>query len=223
MPDEEQRRARFAVEVFGITLDVSNRRLAEILTMDATSDVRDLFASGSRTIAEALPDTVVAMPTPHSEALVRAREEFRHRADELGGALGFSVESDGTWVSRVGLEIVTRTIERPLTVTAASHYVREVAAITEHLPNTTTVLFVVDGQQTADVFKVAIRQRRLHNLMRTVSIASLDELAGLYRAGRVTHKGVLVLLAPIADIDAGEIMSVLHANEAAALEEGPAE
>lgn len=215
MSEDEQRRERYAVEVFGITLEVSNPRLAEILAMDARSDVRDLFTANSRTIAEALPDVVVALPTPHSEALARARQEFRKRADELGAGLGFKVESDGTWASPIGIEIVSRTVERPLTVAAAAHYVSEVAAVTDRLPDTTSVLFVVDGQQSADVFKVAIRQRRLHNLMRTVSLPSLEELSELLAAGRLTHKGILVLLAPIADIDAGEIMSVFRADEAA--------
>lgn len=217
MAEDEARRERHAVlEVFGITLEVSNPRLAELLTMELTTDVRDLFTADSQAVTEALPDQVVSMPTPHSEALARAREEFRRQADELGEKLGFSVESDGTWASPTGIEVVTRTVERPLTVTAASHYVAEVAAVTDRLPETTAVLFVVDGQQSADVFKVAIRQRRLHNLMRTVSMQSLVELAEHLSAGRLGHRGVLVLLAPIADIDAGEIMSVLRANDEAA-------
>lgn len=216
---------RFAVlEVFGITLEVSNPRLAELLTMDATdaltADVRDLIFADSRAVSEALPETIVAMPSPHSEAVIRAREEYRRRADDLGKALGFSVASDGTWSSPTGIEILTRTVERPLTVAAAAHYVAEVAAVTDRLPDTTTVLFIVEGQQTADVFKVAIRQRRLHNLMRTACIGSLEEVVERHRAGDLSHRGVLVLLAPIADIDAGEIMSVLRADDAASEADG---
>ncbi|MHB1324402.1 MAG: hypothetical protein ACYCXZ_08755 [Coriobacteriia bacterium] len=216
----DERADRFAVlEVFGITLEVSNPRLAELLTMDATdaltSDMRDLIASDRRTVSEALPDMVVSMPTARSDASVRARQEFRRRADELGTALGFCVEPDGTWSSETGIDILTRTVERPLTVAAAAHYVAEVTAVTDRLADTTSVLFIVEGQQTADVFKVAIRQRRLHNVMRTVSIVSLDEMAVRSSSGRLAHRGVLVLLAPIADIDAGEIMSLLHAYESA--------
>lgn len=216
--EEAARSGKYAVlDVFGITLEVSNPRLAELLTMDATdaltTSVRDLIVSDSRTVSEALPDVLVAMPTPHTDALAQARHEFRRRADAVGEELGFSVESDGTWSSSTGIDILTRTVERSLTVAAAAHYVSEVAAVTDRLPATTAVLFIVDGQQTADVFKVAIRQRRVHHLMRTITIDTLTEVARRQTTGRLSHRGVLVLLAPIADIDAGEILSVLHADE----------
>jgi hypothetical protein len=162
-----------------------------------------------------MPDVIVSMPTPHREALASVREEFRRRAHALGGQLGFAVESDGTWSSPTGIDILTRTVERPLTVAAASHYVTEVSSVTDRLPETTSVLFIVDGQASADVFKVAIRQRRLHSQMRTVSIQSLEGLVGHFERGRIDHKGALVLLAPIANIDAGEIMSVLAVEEQA--------
>jgi len=220
MADEMPGHDRFAVlDVFGITLEVSNPRLAELLTMDAadalTSDVRDLIVADGRTVVEGLPDVVVSMPSPHTEALARARQEFRTRADSLGEALGFSVESDGTWSSATGIDIITRTVERSLTVAAAAHYVSEVVAVTDRLPESTAVLFIVDDQQAADVFKVAIRQRRVHDLMRTVAIGTLEEVAARHRAGRLDHRGVLVLLAPIADIDAGEILSILRADDEA--------
>lgn len=209
---------RFAVlEVFGITLEVTNPRLAELLTMDASdalvSDVRELLVPDRRTIAEAVPDVVLAASTPHSEEMLRARREFRLRADAIGRSMGFTVESDGTWCSPTGIDIVTRTVERPLTVLAAAHYVAEVATMTERLPESAVVLFIADGQQNADVFKVAIRQRRMHDLMRTVSIEALEDLASRLAAGRLDHRSVLLLLAPIADIDVGEFMSVIRAAE----------
>jgi hypothetical protein len=226
--DQIRERSRYAVlDVFGITLEVSNPRLAALLTMDAraalATDVRELLTADGRSVAEALPDVVIAVPNPHTEQLARARAAFRVRADALGRRLGFDVESDGTWASPTHIDILTRTIERPLTVAAAAHYVSEVAVLTNRLPDTTSVLFVVESQQTADVFKVAIRQRRLHNLMRTVSIEVLEELVGNVASGRVTHDGVLLLLAPIANIDAGELMSVLRADQQAATGEADAE
>lgn len=215
--DERQRHA--VLEVFGLTLEVNNPRLAELLTMDATealtTDVRDLMVADRRAVAEALPETIVAVPTPHAEALSRARAEFRKRADALGEKLGFSVSSDGTWSSPLGIDIVTRTVERPLTVAAAAHFVAEVAAVTDRLPESSAVLYVVEGQQTADVFKVAIRQRRLYDLMRTVAIQTLEEVAARVEAGRLDHRSLLVLLAPIANIDVGEMMSVLRADDEA--------
>ncbi|MDO8847977.1 MAG: hypothetical protein Q7W51_06290 [Coriobacteriia bacterium] len=208
---------RFAVlDVFGITLEVSNPRLAELLTMDAsdalTSDVRDLASADRRAVSEALPDSIIAMPNPHSEAAERTRREFRTLADALAADIGFTVESDGTWCSPTGIDIVMRTVDRPLTPAAAAHYVSEVAAVTERLPETSTVLFVVADQQTADAFKVAIRQRKLHNLMRTIAIDSLESVREMHADGRLDHRHVLVLLAPIADIDVGEMIAVFRAG-----------
>jgi hypothetical protein len=88
--------------------------------------------------------------------------------------------------------------------------VAEVSTVTDRLPDTTTVLFVVADQNTADAFKVAIRLRKLHNLMRTISIDSLDEAASLWDAGHLDHRSMLVLLAPIANIDVGEMMAILR-------------
>lgn len=206
---------RFAVlDVFGLTLEVSNPRLAELLTMDAsaalTSDIRDLMVADRRAISQAMPDVVVAMPTPHAEAVERSRRDFRQRVDALGGTLGFSVGPDGTWSSATGIDIVVRPVERPLTAAAAVHYVAEVASVTDRLPETTTVLFVVADQQTADAFKVAIRLRRLHDLMRTISVGSLEEAATMWGSGRLDHRNVLVLLAQIANIDVGEMMAILR-------------
>lgn len=208
---------KFAVlDVFGITLEVSNPRLAELLTMDAsealTSDMRELVSVDRRAVAEALPDAVVAVPTPHSDIAERVRREFRTRADALAAKLGFTVESDGTWCSPTGIDIVMRTIDRPLTPAAAAHYVSEVAAVTDRLPESSTVLFVVADQATADAFKLAIRQRRLHNLMRTIAIDSLQRVADMHDSGRLAHRNILVLLAPIADIDVGEMIAVLEAG-----------
>lgn len=227
---QQATKSRYAVlDVFGLTLEVSNPRLAELLTMDATdaltSDIRDLVVADRRAVSEALPDVVVALPTPHSELAEKVRREFRQRADALGASLGFSVEADGTWSSPTGIDIVVRPVERPLTAAAAAHYVAEVSTVTDRLPDTTTVLFVVADQHTADAFKVAIRLRKLHNLMRTISVGSLDEAAAMWSAGRLDHRNVLVLLAPIANIDVGEMMAILRddptRDDASAAEPAP--
>jgi hypothetical protein len=73
MSDEDQptsnERARFAVlDVFGLKLEVSNPRIAELMTMDAktafTTDVRDLgnptaLREFREEVAQAAPDMVI--------------------------------------------------------------------------------------------------------------------------------------------------------------------
>lgn len=217
---------RFAVlDVFGLKLEVSNPRLAELLTMDAkealTSDMRDLVGAeetpDAAQVREAVPDVVIAPSTPHTDELARARKEFRQRVETIAETLGFETRGDGKWTSETGIAVSTRTVERPLSLAAASHFVSEVAQRCEQAPDEeSAVLFVVESQQTADVFKVAIRQRRMHHLMRTVSIDNLEDMRALKHRGLLSHAQIVVLLAPVADIDVGEMLSVLHANEDAA-------
>jgi len=215
---------RFAVlHVFGLKLEVSNPRLAELLTMDARqalgSNVRDLIGAErvatAQDVRQALPDVLLTPPTPHTDDLVRHRREFRTRVEDVASAIGFEVRGDGVWTSPSGLSIMTRTVERPLSLAAASHFVTEVGQrVDSGGSEARSVLFVVDTQQTADVFKVAIRQRKLYMDMRTVSVDNLEDMRGLYRRGTLTHEQMVVLLAPVADIDVGEMLSVIHADDA---------
>ena len=218
MPDDIQRDRHSVLEVFGLKLEVSNPRLAELLTMDAgdalTSDVKDIFGGpiDREVFEQGAPEAMLTTTTPRDNHAEMERRRFRARAEVVGNRLGFDVRSDGTWTSPTGVEIYTRTVERPLSLAAAVHFVSEVAAL-ERPESEHSVLFVVDSQQTADVFKVAIRQRKLYHLMRTATADSLDELAELMGRGVVDHRRVVVLLAPVADIDVGEMLSVIHANQ----------
>lgn len=229
MPDDGQGSKagnRFAVlDVFGLKLEVSNPRLAELLTMDAkealTSDVRGLGSSRAvlefrEEAAQAVPDVVLAPPTPKDDDEAAARRQFRARAAAIGEALGFGCTPDGVWRSETGVSILTRAIERPVSLAAASHYVAELATRREQLGGPgASVLFIAESQQSADVFKVAIRQQNLYDLMRVISIENLQDVRRLHGIGVVDHSKAVILLAPAAAIDVGEILSVLRAAGAA--------
>lgn len=212
------------LEVFGMKLEVSNPRLAELLTMDAkealTTDVRQLGSAEDvreqqREAAEAAPDVVVAPQLAKDEEDARQRHEFRAVVLEAGVALGFDAGTDGLWQSPTGVTILTRAIEKPMSFAGATHYVSELAVRREAIAGPeSSALFVVDGQQTADVFKVAVRQGRLHDVMRTISLDNLFDLKKLFAAGSINHHQAVVLLAPVADIDAGELLSIMRASAA---------
>lgn len=217
-------RGRFAVlEVFGLKLEVSNPRVAELLTMEAkdalTTDVRELGQSSSEPVstaemAQAIPDTVITPVTPHDDEDARVRHQFRSRVQAVGQALGFDTRPDGVWTSPTGVAILTRSVDKPVSLAASSHFVGEIAARREDLAGSdSTALFVVESQQTADVFKVAIRQRRLYDVMRTVSIGNLERILALLGTGEIDHAKAVVLLVPMANIDVGEVLSVIHASD----------
>lgn len=216
--------SRHAVlNVFGLTLEVSNPRLAELLTMDArealVTDVRAMRLDGpapsADEVAQALPDVVMSAPTLHDEDNARMRRDFRDRVEQVGQALGFTTRGNGMWDSPTGVHVLTRAVDRSLSLAAASHFVGEMSALLEGRDDReeTSVLFVVSDQQTADVFKVAIRQSRLFSVMRTASIENLEEMRAMIHRGMLDHYQTVVLITPVANIDVGEILSVLHAQD----------
>ncbi len=220
----ERDRERHAVlNVFGLTLEVSNPRLAELLTMDAgqalTTDLRELGLGGgltegtldASTVTQAIPDAVVAPHTAQDELAARLRKEFRARVRRAGEELGFETFDDGTWRSPVGVRIITRAIERPISLAAATHFVGEVARLVAERQGSdeACVLFVTHATETSDLFKVAIRQHKAHDTMRTATIDHIERMCALVRGGSLTHKDVVMLIAPVADIDVGELLAVI--------------
>jgi hypothetical protein len=214
---------RFAVlDVFGLKLEVSNPRLAELLTMDAKealgTDVRELGTAAEAKelraeAAEAMPDVVLATPTPKDDQDAAHRRELRQRATAMGQALGFDATPDGLWHSPTSLTIMTRSVDRPVSLAAATHFVDEISARRAQLAGPdSTVLFIVDGQQSADVFKVAVRQRHLYDVMRVITLDNLEEIGRLHAEGSLDHSKALILLTPVANIDVGEILSVIRAT-----------
>lgn len=216
--------AATVLEVFGVSLKVSNPRLAEILTMDAkaalTSDVRDFTdVSGMKTTreetAQAMPDVVVSQPTPHDDEDARLRTEMRQLVSGLGSALGFDVQPNGSWISPTGFTLLTRSVHRPVSLAAAADFVAKVEErrLADVGPDSST-LIVVGEQQTADVFKVAIRERRAHENARTISLDNLRFLRSLCTASVVDHRAALALLSPAADVDVGELLSIVRSAAA---------
>lgn len=164
----------------------------------------------ARTITQAAPEVVIAVPTPRTAAEERARREFRARVAAAGTALGFEVAPDGSWTAADGTLIVTRHTERPLTLAATVYFVREVGTKVRPKAERAGVLFVADSQQTADSFTVAIRQRGSYDLMRAISIDALERMVVLSAAGRLGHDDVVALLAPVAGIDAGTLLTLIE-------------
>ncbi len=219
------------LDLFGIKLSVQNPRIAQILTMEAgealTTDVRDLLdpaeVRADRSAAtQAAPDVVMTPPTSRDAADSKLRADIRARADAIGEALGFETGPAGVWESPSGISIITRVVEHPLSFAAAADYVGKLSTVLEGRDNAdTTALFIVDSQQTADVFKVAIRQRRLYDVARTISAENLETIRSLFGSAAIDHSRVLVLLTPMANADVGEVLNIIRSAGAGDHYEGP--
>jgi len=121
-PDDREE-ASSVLEVFGFELKVRNKRLAEVLRMDArealNSSVRDLLdprevTQVTQEAAQAVLGAVVRPASPREAEETRKRSELRERANALGDRLGFHVADDGMWRSPSGIAVVTRVVTRDL-------------------------------------------------------------------------------------------------------------
>lgn len=162
-----------------------------------------------RAVAEAVPETMVSLPTPRTEVEARARQQFRARVSAAGRTLGFDVSAEGSWRSDTGITIRTRLSERAITPAAAVHFVTQIMSIAQAERERSGVLFVVAHHETAESFAVAIRHRGVCDLVRTITIDDLETLARLGEAGSVVHGDAVGLLAPVAGIDAGGLVNAV--------------
>lgn len=162
-----------------------------------------------RTVAEAVPDIFVAMPSVRGQAEDRARRELRARVASAGESLGFEVGSEGTWRSPTGVTIMTRTSERKLTPAAAVYFVTEIVRSARREGARTAVLFVVAHTETVESFMVAVRHRAVGDIVRTIAVKKLERLATMHLAGDITHEDAVVILAPVSGIDAGHMVDLI--------------
>lgn len=216
---------RYAVlDLFGLRLEVSSPHLAEVLTMDATealaTDLRDLtdpagFPRIEEEMREALPDVIATPATRQDMGIERGRRALRERVEAAAADLGYAARADGIWRSPSGDRLLTRTIDRSITPAAAAYFVTEVANRTCAVTEQESVLFIVESGSAASVFEIAIRQRRLQGLMRTITITDLEKIAALARHGSLEHAHIAALLTPAGSIAVGVILGALGTHSIA--------
>ncbi|TFG62704.1 MAG: hypothetical protein E4H28_07330 [Gemmatimonadales bacterium] len=219
--DHQAAQSRSTVlELFGVELKVSNKRLAEVLKMDAKaalSSVVKHLVDGTATreraaeAQEAMPGVVLTPGTSRDETEARERAEMRMRVGALGGTLGFEVQPNGIWNSPAGLSLVTRTLERQLSPAAAADLVMKVdARRTEVAGSDSSALYVAEDGEGAGVISSAIRERGLFDHARAISLGDLEFIRSLRVAQTLDHNGVLVLLTAAADADVGDLLAIIR-------------
>lgn len=163
---------------------------------EVCAEIIERARAGERVVVEAAPEAVVAAPTPRSRDAERRRREFRARVDGLGAALGFSVAPDGTWASDPATVIMTRVSERPVTLAAAAHFVEELCCRARACLPARSVLFVVQSAADADMFGVAVRQRRCGDTVRVAAVGQLEALAARWSSGAIDAEQVIAAVTP---------------------------
>lgn len=203
------------VESLGMEISVTNPAVAEALRAEAdphpSSDTERLHTASpsAETIREvraeveqALPDVLIAAPTPHDTEEARLRVELRQQVATLGEALGYLVEPDGTWrMSGDGIVILVRSITTVSSPGAAADILAKICLSFDSGGAPCEALIVTRDQPQADLISAQILTRDSRHRFRVSSLATLEELAALYTAGRIDHQVVRGLLVPSAQLD----------------------
>jgi hypothetical protein len=203
------------LEVFGLKLEVSNPRLAELLTTDA----RDVLGTGPADVTTVVPqrsddpdpladDLLLANLDPEADLANRLRRETRARVNAIAAGLGFEASEDGRWTGPMGHSVATRIVERAIDLEAATRFVEEVSRVVEGAPGS-SLLFVATDAHSVDTLATAISARRFVHIMRCVHIDDLVALRTLHTSGAASAVSIAALLIPAAAIDAGTLIRSL--------------
>lgn len=207
--DSEKKRFK-VLEVFGIPLEVSNPRLADLLTMDAKEALReDVVVMKDKLVGTSQGTVTEERRRSDPDEAPSHAETFKSRADDAGEQLGFEVGSGGVWKSPTGVVILVRVIEENPTMEKAKRYAGALSEALGKLARDSAGLFVVHDQMTCDIFKAAIRSQNLYDSVRVIAADNVDKLLVWRREGRLAHRQVVTLLVPLENIDVGELLNVV--------------
>lgn len=206
------------VEVFGVKLSVKNRRLAEILSMDAAEALGFDGRTPGRTsgpeiepevVAEAVPYTALSGPSQDEEAEAQLRSDIRLRVDSIAAALGFSVEQGGRWYSPFGFTLHTRIVSRQVSAAGAADAVSKLVALMDSRPAGESVLLISPSAEVRESFVTAVRERGAHAVLRVATIDDLERLRAIAEAGAADHPAFIALLSPQAAVSVSAAIPLL--------------
>jgi hypothetical protein len=183
---------------------------------DADSETHDLLMEQLAALeGEPAADVPAPVAGPADAQAASAEEVLPGDTQEMlariGQDLGFAVEPGGVWRSSSGVIILVRFLDHPVAMDVATRLANELAEAQQRVGREAAGLFVVEDQMAADVFRVAIRQSGLYHEMRVVARVHLDDMLKLTATGNLSHRQVVALLVPLANIDVGELMNVIRA------------
>jgi hypothetical protein len=222
-PEPDTNGRTTVLEVFGMKLSVKNRRLAEILTMDAAEALGLDKRPGSSMhgsavepvapdlMAQAVPDVLLAVPDADDEAEARLRTEARRQLDEVAVDLGFEVLSGGSWGLPGDAVLHTRVISRTLTAAAAIDTVAKLAdVVLSGRERTDSVLLLTLERASVEPLLNAIASRGLHGSFRVAHIDDVNRLRDLCRTCADRADAASGLLSPAASVDLARMLALLE-------------
>ncbi len=210
--EENEKNSFDVLEFFGLKLKVSNKKLADLLTMDAkeafTEDIRVLKKKYINGESEKLAQ---------EGELVKNREEIIDQDEYLenvvaiGELIGFDIQMGGIWKSPTGVCIITKPLLKINNLEKAKHLIEEVWKSHTRLKNENTGLFIVGDQIGCDIIKASIRAEGYYGSMRVISYENMVELLRLFDQGYVGHREIATLLIPLDNVDVGELINIVKA------------
>ncbi len=210
------------LEVFGVKLAVRNRRLAEILTMDAAEalgfDKRETGTGHMPAeqaqpdlLVEAAPDLLLPVPGTEEEAESRLRTQFRLEADAVASGLGFDVLPGGRWQPPATPLIHTRILVRTPTPAAAAHMVAKLNdVVLASAESPASVLLIASDRAAVPSLLTAIHARGLHTSFRVVTLSDLKLLKVASANAPDPAAMAAAFLSPAGGVDVGFALGTLR-------------
>lgn len=206
------------LEVFGVKLAVKNRRLAEILTMDAAEalgldkrhadeDYMPAEQSQPDLLTEAVPDVHFPVTGAEEEAESRLRTQVRLRADTVASGLGFDVLPGGRWQPPAAPLIHTRILVRTPTPAAAAHMVAKLTEVVlSSAGSPASVLLIASDRAAVPPLLTAIDVRGLHTSFRIVTMSDLERLRDVCAGAPDPAAVAAAFLSPAGGVDVSLVL-----------------
>lgn len=198
------------IDVFGIKINVKNRGLAQLLSMEAKDVLtgewevsrRNLEHTDSEHIAEQIP----------SITDIEWGKQYIELSKLMAKRLGFRIKND-IWRATTGRNILAKVVLGTMDLDEASVKVdelaKELASQQETLKESVTGLFIVQDVPYLGVFLAAIQRKQLFQRISVMAFEDLRQLVWLYEHRHVDHQGTVSLLLPLANMDTNQFLKLL--------------
>lgn len=197
------------LELFGIKLRVKNKRIADLLTMDAKEALAEDITVLGKKIGAALKSEMAPINDLPSIGEIESYDDYRGAINTIGERLKFDVGLGGLWKSPTGILMIIKAIHKDVGFDQAKKYATELSTQQDKITNENAGLFVVGSNLSCDIFKAAIRSLNLYSKMRVVSYENLYQVLQLKESGYLKHREVVTLMVPLDNVDVGELLNVI--------------
>lgn len=194
------------LQIFGVPIEVNNRKLAELLVLDAM----ELLGSDVGSLPEVIKNAEKAMGNGGKVSGEENTGRLLSEVESIGAQLGFDVGWQGVWRSPTSMVLAVRVIDRVLPLDQAKSAVVTLAEQLDKLRGETGGIIVVPDKLSVEIFKIAVLSKNYYDRMRVATPQVLREVRSLVTKEKLSHEQVVSLLMPLASVDVGALLDAVR-------------